>query len=358
MSQTHDDDGPAGRLRLAHIPGDGVGAEVTGAALPLLAGAAAIAGTTIEVVELPWGGQHYLDTGMMMPADGIEQLRAFDAIFFGAFGRADVPDDVAAWGLRLGICQGLDQYVSARPAWSVPGVVGPLGERAFDLVVVRENSEGEFLGAGGRLHRGLPAEAATETAVFTRAGVERVAEHALALAQRRRGRLTSVTKSNVQRHTMGLWDEVVAQAAARHPDVELESLYVDAVGARLVLEPERFDVLLCSNAHGDILSDLTGALMGSLGMAGSANLDPTGAAPSMFEPIHGSAPDIAGTGRANPVGAIRSVALLLEHVGLSESAAVVSAALDATLAAGIRTPDVGGTATTEAVAAAVLERFA
>jgi tartrate dehydrogenase/decarboxylase/D-malate dehydrogenase len=344
-------------IRLAHIPGDGVGAEVTAATLPVLHRAADLAGATIEVIDLPWGGGHYLETGRMMPADALDRLRGFDAVFFGAFGRHDVPDDVAAWGLRLAVCQGLDQYVSSRPAWSVPGVDGPLGDRQFDLVVIRENSEGEFLGAGGRLHPDLPEEAATETAIFTRAGIERVVEHAFGLAESRRGRLTSVTKSNVQRHTMGLWDRVVEQCAANHPDVEVESLYVDAVAARLVLEPERFDVLVSSNAHGDILSDLTGALMGSLGMAGSANLDPSRAAPSMFEPVHGSAPDIAGQGRANPSGAIRSAALLLDHLGLTDASVAVRESLDGALAAGTRTPDIGGSARTEDVTAAVLERL-
>jgi tartrate dehydrogenase/decarboxylase / D-malate dehydrogenase len=344
-------------LRVANIPGDGVGAEVLAAAVPVLSHVAGRHGLEVGFTELPWGAGHFRETGLMMPADALETLRGYDAVLFGAFGDKDVPDDVGAWGLRLAVCQGLDQYVSHRPAWSVEGLPGPLGATPFDLVVVRENSEGEFLGAGGRFHPGLDTEGATETAVFTRRGIARAATYALELAATRRGRMTCVTKSNVQRHTMKLWDQVVREVAADHPGVEVEYRYVDAVATELVLDPGRFDVLLSSNAHGDILSDLTAGLMGSLGLAGSANLDPTRAAPSMFEPVHGSAPDIAGRGIANPAGMLRSVALLLAHFGLDDAAADVLRALDEVLASGVRTPDLGGAASTEELADAVLRRL-
>jgi tartrate dehydrogenase/decarboxylase/D-malate dehydrogenase len=344
-------------LRIAHIPGDGVGVEVTHASLPVLERAAQQYDTRVHLTSLPWGAAHFEETGAMMPADALDQLRAYDAVLFGAFGDSRVPDDVGAWGLRLAVCQGLDQFVSYRPAWSVEGLQGPLGSTTFDLVVVRENSEGEFLGAGGRFHAGLESEGATETAVFTRVGIARVADYALGLAAGRRGRLTCVTKSNVQRHTMKLWDEVVRERAEAYPDVELESMYVDAAAAALLLDPARFDVMLCSNAHGDILSDLAAGMMGSLGLAGSANLDPTGRAPSMFEPVHGSAPDIAGRGVANPAGTLRSAAFLLRHLELAEAGEVILRAVDDALSAGVRTPDIGGTATTERMADAVLERI-
>ena len=344
-------------LRIAHIPGDGIGGEVTEAAKPIIDAAAQERGVKIAWTRFDWSSKHYLRTGRMMDPDGVEKLRAFDAVFFGAMGSAEVADHVSAHGLRLAICRGLDQYVSHRPAWSLDGIPAPLGDRRFDLVVVRENTEGEYAGAGGRVHAGHAGEVALETSVFTRAGVRRVAEYAFEVAAARTGRVTVVTKSNVLRHSMGLWDEVILEVASERPSVEVERIYVDALAAELILHPERFDVLLASNAHGDIISDLTGAMMGSLGMAGSGNIDPTGRAPSMFEPAHGSAPDIAGRGIANPAAAIRSGALLLAHVGLREAGQRVNEALDRVLQAGVRTPDLGGTARCDEVAEAVLAQL-
>jgi tartrate dehydrogenase/decarboxylase/D-malate dehydrogenase len=347
----------ASTLTIAHIPGDGIGGEVTEAAIPIIDAAARETGVKIAWTRFDWSSEHYLRTGRMMDPDGVEMLRAFDAIFFGAMGSAEVPDHVSARGLRLAICQGLDQYVSHRPAWSLDGVPAPLGDRRFNLVVVRENTEGEYTGAGGRVHAGHAAEVALETSVFTRSGVRRVAEYAFELAAARTGSLTLVTKSNVLWNSMSLWDEVVLEVADELASVEVERTYVDALVAELILRPERFDVILASNAHGDIVSDLTGAMMGSLGMAGSGNIDPTGRSPSMFEPAHGSAPNIAGEGIANPAAAIRSGALLLAHVGLPEAGQRVNEALDRVLQSGVRTPDLGGEARGTEVAEAVLAQL-
>jgi tartrate dehydrogenase/decarboxylase/D-malate dehydrogenase len=344
-------------LSIAHIPGDGIGKDVTEASLPIIDAAARRAGVAVTWTRFDWGSDFYRRTGQMMAGNAAETLRGFDAVFFGAMGGQGVPDHIAAGGLRLAICQDLGQYVSLRPAWSINGIDGPLGARQFDLVVVRENSEGEYSGAGGRIHAGTEAEVAVETSVFTRAGVRRVAEYAFDLAEQRHERVTYITKSNVLWHSMGLWDEVIAEVAESHSGVTVERLYVDAAVAELVLRPERFDVILASNAHGDIVSDLTGALMGSLGMAGSGNLDPTGRSPSMFEPAHGSAPDIVGKGIANPAAAIRSGALLLAHCGLADAASMINQNLDDVLRGGVRTPDLGGSAHTYEVTEALLQRL-
>lgn len=344
-------------LSIAHIPGDGIGGDVTEASLPIIEAAARRVGVAVTWTRFDWGSDFYLRTGQMMAGNAVDSLRGFDAIFFGAMGGHGVPDHITARGLRLAICQGLGQYVSVRPAWSIEGIAGPLGARQFDLVVIRENSEGEYSGAGGRIHAGTEAETAVETSVFTRAGVRRVAEYAFDLAERRRGRVTYITKSNVLWHSMGLWDEVIAEVAAGHHAVTVERFYVDAAVAELVLRPERFDVILASNAHGDILSDLTGALMGSLGMAGSGNLDPTGRSPSMFEPAHGSAPDIVGKGIANPAAAIRSGAMLLDHCGLADAASMINQGLEEVLRSDVRTPDLGGSAHTNDVSDALLQRL-
>ena len=348
--------------RIAVIPGDGVGGEVIAAGVEVLAALdAATPGLDLAFETFSWGSAHYRAHGRMMPADGLETLRAFDAVYFGAVGAPDIPDHVTLWGLRLAICQGFDQYANVRPARLLPGIASPLtgvGPGDLDLVIVRENSEGEYAGAGGRAHRGLDHEVGVETAVFTRAGVERIMRFAFELAAKRR-RLTLVTKSNAQRHGMVLWDEVFAGVALEYEDVETDRVLVDAATARMVRDPGSLDVLVATNLHGDILSDLAAALAGGLGLAPSANLDPERRFPSMFEPVHGSADDIAGRGIANPLGAIGSAAMMLDHLGEDAAAQRLDAAVARVAAAGAaRTPDLGGEATTADVAAAVCRALA
>jgi tartrate dehydrogenase/decarboxylase/D-malate dehydrogenase len=349
--------------RIAVIPGDGIGPEVCAVALRVLDGlAGAEAGARFECETFPWGSDHYLSTGRMMPADALDTLTGFDAILFGAVGSREVPDHVTLWGLRLAIVQGFDQGVSLRPARLLPGVRGPLAGRSpdeIDLVVVRENTEGEYSGIGGFTRRGLPGEVAIQTTVYSHDGIARTARYAFELARSRPARhLTSVTKSNASPHASVLWDEVVAEVASDFPEVRWESVLVDAAAARLVLAPQEFDVLVASNLHGDILSDLTGALAGSLGMAPSANLSLDGSHPSMYEPVHGSAFDLVGRGLANPVGMVLSTALMLDDLGLGDGAQRVRAAVAAACADGVLTPDVGGSATTQEVADAIVRRVA
>jgi tartrate dehydrogenase/decarboxylase / D-malate dehydrogenase len=349
--------------RIAVIPGDGVGPEVIQIGLDVLrAAAAADPGFGYETTTFPWGSEHYLSTGAMMDADALEQLASFDAIYFGAVGSKEVPDDVTLWGLRLEIVQAFDQAISLRPANLLAGVRGPLAGRGpadVDLVVVRENTEGEYAGVGGFSHRGQPSELALQTSVYTRAAIERTARYAFELARTRPARhVTSVTKSNASLHASVLWDRVVAEVAGGFPDVEFESLLVDAAAARLVLNPGSFDVLVGSNLHGDILSDLTGALSGSLGMAPSANLNLDGRYPSMFEPVHGSALDIVGRGIANPIGAILSAAMMLDALGAPKISHTIRAAVTMTCAGGIGTPDIGGSATSAEVADRILAAVA
>ncbi len=345
--------------RIAVIPGDGVGPEVVEIGLRVLSvAAAADPGFAYETVTFPWGSEHHRRTGAMMDADALSRLADFDAVYFGAVGSTEVPDHVALWGLRLAIVQGFDQAVSVRPAKLFPGVRGPLARRGadeIDFVVVRENTEGEYSGVGGFAHRGQPSEISLQTSVYTRAAIERTARYAFELARTRPSRkLTSVTKSNASLHASVLWDEVVSGVAAEFNDVEFESLLVDAAAARLVLDPGTVDVLVASNLHGDILSDLTGALAGSLGMAPSANLHLDGRHPSMFEPVHGSALDIVGRGIANPVGAVLSAALMADELGSASVAAAISEAVKRACARGICTPDIGGTATSAEVAEAIV----
>ncbi len=348
-----------GAHRIAAIPGDGVGVEVTAAGLTVLdALADACPGLELTVETFPWGSDHYRAHGAMMPDDGLDALRAFDAIYFGAVGDAEVPDHVTLWGLRLAICQGFDQYANVRPARLLPGIESPLRAAAggdIDFVIVRENSEGEYAGAGGRVHRGFAHEVGVETAVFTRPGVERIMRFAFELARTRpRRKLTLATKSNAQRHGMVLWDEVFAEVARDHDEVTAERVLVDAAAARMVRDPASFDVLVATNLHADILSDLAAALAGGLALAPSANLNPERRFPSMFEPVHGSAPDIAGRGVANPLGAFLSAAMMLDHLGEGAAAARLVAAVERVTAERLaRTPDLGGAATTDEVTAAV-----
>jgi tartrate dehydrogenase/decarboxylase/D-malate dehydrogenase len=346
-------------FQIAAIPGDGVGREVVAAGRTVLD---ALGTAKFEWQEFPWGCDYYARTGAMMPADGLDRLRAFDAIYFGAVGWPTVPDHVSLWGLRLAICQGFDQWANVRPVRFLPGVTGPLRTKAaLDWVVVRENSEGEYSGLGGRGFAGHGAgrEVAVQTAMFTERGCERIIRFAFELARSRpRRKVTSVTKSNAQQYGMVLWDEVFRRVAAGYPDVEADSCLVDAMAARFVLRPESLSVVVGSNLYGDILSDLGSALAGGLGLAASANLNPERHFPSMFEPVHGSAPDIAGRGVANPIGAIGSAALMLDHLGRPAEAARIGAAIEATTAAGVLPPDLGGTASTRDVTAAVLDRLA
>ncbi len=345
--------------RIAAIPGDGIGAEVVAAGLEVLAALAARAPKlTFQIESFPWGSDYYRAHGRMMAEDGLARLKDFDAIYFGAVGDPEVPDHVTLWGLRLAICQGFDQYANVRPARILPGVESPLagvGAGDLDWVIVRENSEGEYAGAGGRVHAGLAEEVAVETAIFTRRGVQRIMRFAFDLARTRPARhLTCVTKSNAQRHGMVLWDQIFAELARDYPDIATDKVLVDAMTTRMVREPKSLDVVVATNLHADILSDLAAALSGSLGIAPTANLNPEREFPSMFEPIHGSGFDIAGRGIANPVAAFWSAAMMLEHLGAAEAAAVLLSAIERALASGrASTPDLGGTATTAQVTAAV-----
>jgi tartrate dehydrogenase/decarboxylase/D-malate dehydrogenase len=347
--------------RIAVIPGDGIGTEVVPEGLRVLERVAERSNGTIafETESFPWGSRYYRETGRMMDEDGLARLETFDAIYFGAVGWPDVPDHVSLWGLRLAICQGFDQYACIRPVQLLPGITSPLRnatEETMDWVVVRENSEGEYAGIGGRnlASRGAGAEVALQTALFTEVGCERIMRYAFELARPRRRKVTSVTKDNAQQYAMTLWNDVFARVAQDYPDVETETWLVDAMAARFVLRPETLDVVVASNLFGDILSDLGSALAGSMGIAASANLDPERRKPSMFEPVHGSAPDIAGQGIANPIAAIWTVALMLDHLGLAEEAAAVMGAIRATTASGVVTPDLGGTASTTEVGDEVL----
>ena len=350
------------RYRIAAIPADGIGPEVIAAGLAVLAAMQARLGDlAFDVQTFDWGSDYYKRTGAMMPADALEQLKPFDAIYFGAVGAPDVPDHITLWGLRLPICQGFDQYANVRPTRILPGITSPLRDVSvgdLDWVIVRENSEGEYSGNGGRTHRGMPEEVGTEVSVFTRVGVTRIMRYAFRLAQARpRKLLTVVTKSNAQRFGMVMWDEIAAEVAQEFPDVIWDKMLVDAMTVRMTLNPQSLDTIVATNLHADILSDLAGALAGSLGVAPTANIDPERRFPSMFEPIHGSAFDITGKGIANPVATFWTAAQMLEHLGESDAAARLMRAVEAVCAAGIVTPDVGGSATTQQVTDAVIEEI-
>lgn len=346
--------------RIASIPADGIGPEVIAAGLQALETLARRdGGFDLDVTEFDWSSARYKETGALMPEDGPEQLKAFDAIFFGAVGAPDVPDHITLWGLRLPICQGFDQYANVRPTRILPGIQTPLaGVTADDLdwVIVRENSEGEYSGHGGRAHRGMPEEVGTEVAIFTRVAVTRIMRYAFALARSRpRKLLTVVTKSNAQRFGMVMWDEIAAEIAVEFPDVGWDRMLVDAMTVRMVRNPRSLDTIVATNLHADILSDLAGALAGSLGVAPTANINPERRFPSMFEPIHGSAFDIAGKGIANPVATFWTAAQMLEHLGEAGAAARLMRAVEKVCADGVMTPDVGGSATTQQVTDALCD---
>ncbi|TPI13857.1 tartrate dehydrogenase [Mesorhizobium sp. B4-1-1] len=337
---------------IALIPGDGIGAGVTEAAWAVLEKAAA-RGFRLEGKTFPWSCAFYKETGAMMPADGIETLRGFDAILLGAVGwPAEVPDAVSLHGLLLPIRKAFVQYANVRPHRLLLGVQGPLRAENFDILCIRENTEGEYSGAGGRVHQGTLDEVAVETSIFTRAGVERVLRFSFEQARTRRGKLASVTKSNAQKYSMVFWDEITRLLSAEYPDVEVTSYHIDAMAARMVMAPESLDVVVASNLFGDILTDLGAAIQGGLGFAASANINPDGTAPSMFEPVHGSAPDIAHLGIANPIAAIWSGAMMLDHLGEHDGARRIMAAIERTTAQGVGV--VPGRHKTDAITAAVL----
>ena len=351
--------------RIAVIAGDGIGKEVIPAGIDVLRMAAEQGGFRLDVTDIPWGCDYYLQTGRMMDADGIDQLMKFDAIYLGAIGDPRVSDAISARELILPLRQRLGQYVNLRPMRLMPGITSPLANRGaadIDMICVRENSEGEYCGHGGRLHIGTPHELASQTGIFTRQGIERIARYAFRLAETRpRKMLASATKSNALQHAMVLWDDVVADVAREFPHVELKKYHVDALCARMVTHPHTLDVIVASNLFGDILTDIGSAISGSLGVAPGGNINPDRTTPSMFEPIHGSAPDIAGKGIANPIAAIWAGAMMLDHLGERGAHDRILKAIEVVLAQGdVKTPDLGGRAGTadmsKAIAAAMNAR--
>jgi tartrate dehydrogenase/decarboxylase / D-malate dehydrogenase len=349
---------------IAVIAGDGVGTEVIPQGKRVLDAVGKKHNVTFAFQDFDWGAGHFVRWGRMMPAGAIDLLQPCDAIYLGAVGHPQIPDHTTLNGLLLPIRRAFDQYANVRPAYLYPGVVSPLAGRKggeIDFVVVRENTEGEYAQVGGFLYQHQPEEVAIQTAVFTRRGIQRVIRFAFELAVQRgkKKRVTSVTKSNAQGYSMTLWDRTFQEVAARYPDVETESLLVDAAAMNFIRRPQSFDVVVASNLFGDILSDLAAGIIGSMGLAASANLDPERRFPSMFEPVHGSAPDIAGKGIVNPLAAILTAAMMLDHLGMGEASGEIEAAVAAVLEAGkVRTPDLGGGSSTEEVATAVLEKLA
>jgi len=338
--------------RIAVLAGDGIGREVIPAAIEVIDRASAQHGCAFEWTPYPWGSEYYHEHGEMMPKDAIDVLAQHDAIFLGAVGDPAISDVETLWGMLIPIRRRFDQYINLRPVRTLDGV-SHVANAPLDMVIVRENSEGEYSAIGGRFGT-AETETAVQEAVFSRRGIARAAGYAVRLAAARSGHLTSATKSNGIIHTMPFWDEVVRETVEGHAEIQLESVLIDALAAKMVLHPDRIDVVVASNLFGDILSDLAAALAGSIGIAPSANLNPERRFPSMFEPVHGSAPDIAGQGVANPVGAMWAGAMMLDHLGEVEAAAQVTAAFERVIAAGISTPDLGGSASTRQFADAVL----
>jgi len=348
------------KYRIAVIQGDGIGKEVVPEGIRVIDVAAGKAGIQFEWEQLPWSCAHYQETGRMMPEDGLDQIRHHDAIFLGAVGFPGVPDHISLWGLLIPIRRVFEQYANVRPVKLMPGIQSPLRNREYgdiDFIIVRENNEGEYSEIGGRIYKGFDDEIVIQENIFTRRGVDRVLRFAFELAGKRpRRRLTSATKSNGIVHTMPFWDDCFKAMAARYPNVATEQFHIDILTAHFVRQPERFDVVVGSNLFGDILSDLGPAVAGTIGIAPSANLNPERDFPSMFEPVHGSAPDIAGKNIANPIGQIWSGAMMLEHLGEVDAGAAVVEAIERVLADGaIRTPDMGGTASTQALGRAIID---
>jgi tartrate dehydrogenase/decarboxylase / D-malate dehydrogenase len=347
--------------KIAAMGGDGIGPEVVAAAVQALKVCAERdGGFKLDFTDFDWGSDYYKKHGVMMPADGADRLRGFDAILFGAVGAPDIPDHITLWGLRLAICQPLDQYANVRPTRILPGITSPLRHVSgpeLDWVIIRENSEGEYSGVGGRAHKGLPIEVAQDVSVMTRPGVLRIMRYAFELARSRpRKLLTVVTKSNAQRHAMVMWDEIAAEVAQEFPDVTWDKMLVDAMTMRMVMRPQTLDTIVATNLHADILSDLAAALAGSLGIAPTANINPERTTPSMFEPIHGSAFDITGKGIANPVATFWTAAMMLEHLREKPAADRLMRAVERVTAdPALHTPDLGGKATTQQVTDAVCE---
>jgi len=346
--------------RIASIPGDGIGQEVIPAGIQVAEVLAQRFGFSIEFKHFDWSCQTYLSSGTMMPKDGLEQLQSFDAIFLGAVGWPSVPDHVSLWGLLIPIRRHFDQYVNIRPVRLLKGIESPLAGRGpedIDFVIVRENCEGEYSESGGRIYAGTEQEIVLQESIFTRHGTDRILRYAFDLAKKRAGKLTSATKSNGIIHSMPFWDERVKAISSEYPDIELNQFHIDILTAHFVLHPDWFDVVVGSNLFGDILSDLGPAIAGSIGIAPSANINPQETYPSMFEPVHGSAPDIAGQGIANPIATIWTLAMMLDHLGESEAAQACEDAMETVLTAGpeSRTKDLGGTATTESCTEAVIQ---
>jgi tartrate dehydrogenase/decarboxylase/D-malate dehydrogenase len=340
--------------RIAVIAGDGVGKEVVPEGIKVME--AALPGLDFELFG--WGSDHFAKTGHMMPEDALETLHRYDAIYLGACGWPTIPDHISLWGLLLPIRKAFEQYVNLRPVRCLPGIKSPLAGRGahdVDMLFVRENTEGEYSGAGGRVHVGHPTEVAVEVPVFSRHAIERCARYAFDRARERKKRLVSVTKSNASRYAYVLWDEVVADLGQREfPEVVIERVHVDAMAARMVMRPDTIDVVVGSNLFADILTDLGAAIQGSLGLGASANLNPEREHPSLFEPVHGSAPDIAGNGTANPIGAIASGAMLLRHLGEEAAADAIDGAISRVAAEGeFLTAEIGGSASTIEVGDAI-----
>jgi tartrate dehydrogenase/decarboxylase/D-malate dehydrogenase len=348
------------KYRIAIVPGDGIGPEIVSAGVNVLNAVAEKFNFQLEYEEFPYGAGYYKQTGTFMPDDALNVLKGFDAIYFGAVGLPDVDDTLPAKLFTFKIRTGFDQYVNYRPARLLPGIEGPLRNKIpndIDFVVIRENTEGEFVQSGGFVRPEFTEGMATDTSVFTRKGIERIAQYSFQLARRRRKLVTNVTKSNTLIHSLAYWDRIIEQVSASYPDVEYQKMYVDNASANFVLAPEKFDVIVTTNFIGDILSDLGGAIMGSLGLGPSGNINPEKTYPSMFEPIHGSAPDIAGRGIANPIGAVWSSSLMLEHLGRQEAAQTIVQAIEMTIAQGVLPVDLGGSAGTIEMTNAIVKNL-
>lgn len=346
------------QYKIAVVPGDGIGPEIVPSALEVVDALGAKLGFEIEKQEFPWGAGHYLNHGEFMPPDGLEILKPFDAIFFGSVGLPQVDDTLPAKDYTFKVRTGFQQYVNYRPVRTYPGFHGPLKDKKeIDFVVVRENTEGEFVQVGSQIMPETENGMGIDTSVFTRKGIERIAHFSFQLARKRRKKVHHITKSNTLINSLTYWDKVINEVAQQYPDIEHYQMYIDNCSANFVLHPEIFDVVLTTNLFGDILSDLGGAIMGSLGLGGSGNINPKREYPSMFEPIHGSAPDIAGRNIANPLGTIWSAALMLDHLGESEAAIKIINAMDKTCADGILPVDLGGNAGTSEIADSIIERI-